>query len=199
MLQHLPDVIIRMVVEDHLTDLEAKTMRLVSKECRSLVDRYTSALKPRDFTSSQVGAPALIQAVLLSSLILLCLFNQPAYFERKVGPTSSSPEGYASPSMQHGELASLFANLQSLQLTAHSMTTAYDAQWQRLEQLTSLTGLSCLKIEGNWSWGNTDLYKVRPFNSRLASCAVEQWASIRPFTPTLRGSSQGILHLMIAK
>lgn len=128
----------------------------------------------------------------LDSLVfhhLSSFFKHPAYFERKVGPTSSSPEGYASLFMQHGELASLFANLQSLQLTAHSMTKAYDAQWQRLEQLTSLTGLSCLKIEGNWSWGNTDLYKVRPFNSRLACCAVEQWASTRPFTPTLRGGS----------
>ena len=74
MLQHLPDVIIRMVLEDHLTDLEAKTMRLVSKECRSWVDRYTSALKPRDFTSSQVGALALIQAMLPSTLILLYTF-----------------------------------------------------------------------------------------------------------------------------
>ena len=74
---------------------------------------------------------------------------------------------YASLSMQHGELASLFPNLQSLQLTAHSTTTAH-AAWQRLEQLTLLTGLSCLTIEGNWSWGNADLNQVRPFNSHLA-------------------------------
>lgn len=71
--------------------------------------------------------------------------------------------------MQHGELASLFPNLQSLQLTAHSATTPHDA-WQRFEQLTLLTGLSCLKIEGNWSWGNADLNWVRPFNSHLACC-----------------------------
>ena len=57
MLQHIPDAVIRIVLEDHLTELEAKTLRLVSKECRSCVDRNTSQSKPRDLTSSQVCVP----------------------------------------------------------------------------------------------------------------------------------------------
>ncbi len=54
MLNDLPAIVYKTLVEQHLSDLEAKTLRLVSKETRSWIDDAIAVLKPRDFSKSQV-------------------------------------------------------------------------------------------------------------------------------------------------
>ena len=54
MLQHLPEIVYKTLVDEHLSDLEVKTLRLVSKGCMFSIDTSITALKPRDFSSSQV-------------------------------------------------------------------------------------------------------------------------------------------------
>ena len=46
----------KLLIDQQLSPLEVKTLRLVSKECRSLVDTTTTALKPRDFSRCQVSS-----------------------------------------------------------------------------------------------------------------------------------------------
>ena len=55
MLPDLPAIVYKTIVEQHLSDLEVKTLRLVSRECRSWVDTILSVLRPRDFSKSQVA------------------------------------------------------------------------------------------------------------------------------------------------
>ena len=60
MLQDLPATVYKGLIEEHLSALEMKTLRLVSKECRFLVDTTVTALKPRDFSHSQVTGASLL-------------------------------------------------------------------------------------------------------------------------------------------
>ncbi len=54
MLLDLPNVACKVLIEQHLTDLEVKTLRLVCKSWKVFIDSTITALKPRDFTESQV-------------------------------------------------------------------------------------------------------------------------------------------------
>ena len=54
MLHLLPDIFLQVLVNQYLSSIEAKTLRLVSKSCRSLVDSNISALQPRDLERLQV-------------------------------------------------------------------------------------------------------------------------------------------------
>ena len=54
MLQDLPADVCKLLIEQHLPALEVKTLRLVSKDWRSLVDTTVTALSPRDFSECQV-------------------------------------------------------------------------------------------------------------------------------------------------
>ncbi len=51
MLHILPSLAFELLVQQHLSDLDVKTLRLVNKECRPLID---TALKSRCFKKSQV-------------------------------------------------------------------------------------------------------------------------------------------------
>ncbi len=44
----------KLLIEQHLPALEVKTLRLVSKDWRSLIDTTVTALTPRDFSECQV-------------------------------------------------------------------------------------------------------------------------------------------------
>ena len=55
MLNEFPAIVYKTLVEQHLSDLEAKTLRLVSKETRSWIDTAIAVLQPRDFSKSQVS------------------------------------------------------------------------------------------------------------------------------------------------
>ena len=59
MLHLLPDVFLDVLINHYLSSVEAKTLRLVSKKYRSIVDRSISSLKPRAFTKSQVMLSAI--------------------------------------------------------------------------------------------------------------------------------------------
>ena len=54
MLQDISVDVYKLVIEQYLPALEVKTLRLVSKECRSLIDSTVTALMPRDFSECQV-------------------------------------------------------------------------------------------------------------------------------------------------
>ena len=54
MLQNLPDLCYKSMLEQDMSDLDMKTLRSLSKECKSLIDATLTALKPRDFSSSEV-------------------------------------------------------------------------------------------------------------------------------------------------
>ena len=66
MLQRFPDLVVELLVQHHLSDLDVKTLRFVSKEWRSLIDAAITRLRPRDFKESQVTQymPAKPEAVL---------------------------------------------------------------------------------------------------------------------------------------
>ena len=55
MLNDLPGIVYKILVEQQLSDLEVKTLRLVSKECRAWIDKAIAILRPRDFSRSQVS------------------------------------------------------------------------------------------------------------------------------------------------
>ncbi|CAL5228732.1 g11917 [Coccomyxa viridis] len=48
MLQDLPATLYKDLLEEHLSPLEVKTLRLVSRKCRSFIDTTITALKPKD-------------------------------------------------------------------------------------------------------------------------------------------------------
>ena len=54
MLQDLPEFAYQILVEEHLSELEVKTVRLVSKECKSATDTILTALKPKDIANCKV-------------------------------------------------------------------------------------------------------------------------------------------------
>ena len=54
MLQNLPDLVCSMLIEQYLTHLEVKTLRLVSKGLKFWIETNLTALKPRAFSRSQV-------------------------------------------------------------------------------------------------------------------------------------------------
>ena len=56
MLQDLPADVFKSLIDQHLSGLELKTLRLVSKECRALIDTTITALEPRDFSECRVIA-----------------------------------------------------------------------------------------------------------------------------------------------
>ena len=56
MLQDLPELVCKTLVEEHLSDLEIKTLRQVSKEWNHFVDSTLVALKPRGILSSHVSS-----------------------------------------------------------------------------------------------------------------------------------------------
>ena len=58
MLQDLPISIAQTLVEEYSTDLETKTVRQVSKGWKSCIDSIIVALKPREFSRSQVTTKA---------------------------------------------------------------------------------------------------------------------------------------------
>ena len=59
MLQDLPELCYKSLLEQGMSDLEVKILRVLSKECRFLTDSTVTALKPRDFASSQVNLTSL--------------------------------------------------------------------------------------------------------------------------------------------
>ena len=54
MLQNLSELACNIMVEQYLSDLEVKTLRLVSKGLKSWIDSNLTALKPRASSRSQV-------------------------------------------------------------------------------------------------------------------------------------------------
>ena len=54
MLHLLPDEFLNGLINQYLSSVEVKTLRLVSKDCRSFVNRNTNSLKPRAFVNAQV-------------------------------------------------------------------------------------------------------------------------------------------------
>ena len=54
MLQNLPETAYIIIIEQCLTDLEVKTLRLYSKGLKFWIDTNLTALKPRAFSRSQV-------------------------------------------------------------------------------------------------------------------------------------------------
>ncbi len=54
MLQHLPEFAYQLLLEQHLSDLEGKTLRLVSNECKSMVDTTVTTLRPKDIANLKV-------------------------------------------------------------------------------------------------------------------------------------------------
>ena len=54
MLQKLPELAYQILVERHLSELEVKTVRLVSKVCKSSTDTILTALKPKDIANCEV-------------------------------------------------------------------------------------------------------------------------------------------------
>ncbi len=67
-LNDLPAIIYKTLVDDHLSDLEVKTLRLVSKETRSWIDNTISILRPRDFSKPQVTTHKRIPQVTYTTL-----------------------------------------------------------------------------------------------------------------------------------
>ena len=63
----LPDLVMTRLVTEHLDSLAVKTMRLVSKEWRVLVDRNVQALKPRAIAGDGEVATALVLTSFLRS------------------------------------------------------------------------------------------------------------------------------------
>ena len=55
MLKNLPEFACSILIEQYLTDLEVKTLRLVSKGLKFWIDTNLTALKPRAFSRSQVS------------------------------------------------------------------------------------------------------------------------------------------------
>ena len=53
-LQRLTDLVVELLVQQHLSSLEVKTLRFVNKELKSLIDAAITRLRPRDFKDSQV-------------------------------------------------------------------------------------------------------------------------------------------------
>ena len=47
MLQNLPEFAYQILAEQHFSDLEVKTLRLASKQCKSMVDTSLTSLKPK--------------------------------------------------------------------------------------------------------------------------------------------------------
>ena len=54
MLQDLPNIIYRTLVEDHLTAPDVRSLRQVSQGCQYLTDRAVGTLKPRHLAQTQV-------------------------------------------------------------------------------------------------------------------------------------------------
>ena len=54
MLQYLPEFAFRILVEEHLSDLEKKTLRLVCKDCEVMVDTILTALRVKDIEMCKV-------------------------------------------------------------------------------------------------------------------------------------------------
>ncbi len=57
MLQNLPEAAYYIMVEQFLTELEVKTLRLVSRRLKCWIDTSRTALKPRASSKSQVTMP----------------------------------------------------------------------------------------------------------------------------------------------
>ena len=71
MLQDIPDSALEHLVKLHLNNLELKTLRLVSKEWKSLIDTTITALNSRGLIESQVmpHRPATPEVFVLPALI----------------------------------------------------------------------------------------------------------------------------------
>ncbi len=54
MLEDLPEFVYNTLIDQHLCDLDVKALRLVSKQCKSLIDINITALTPRDFPKNEV-------------------------------------------------------------------------------------------------------------------------------------------------
>ncbi len=54
MLHDLPEIAYNVMVEQYMTNLEVKTLRLVSKGLKFWIDTNLTALNPRAFSRSQV-------------------------------------------------------------------------------------------------------------------------------------------------
>ena len=73
MLQNLPEFACNILVEQYLTDLEVKTLRLVSKGSKSWIDTNLTALKPRAFSRSQVTTLQPVASHLIHYIMSACL------------------------------------------------------------------------------------------------------------------------------
>ena len=73
MLQDLPEFAYQHLLEQHLSDLEVKTLRLVSKECKSMVDTSLTTLRPKDIANLKVIDASHHTRTLYSSLLLRLL------------------------------------------------------------------------------------------------------------------------------
>ena len=55
MLQDLPEFAHQLLIDQHLSELEVKTLRLVCKECKSMVDTSLTTLRPKDIAKLKVN------------------------------------------------------------------------------------------------------------------------------------------------
>ena len=55
MLLNLPETVLEALVNKHKSELEVKTLRVVSKECKSMVDTIVDNLAPKDFVKAEVS------------------------------------------------------------------------------------------------------------------------------------------------
>ena len=159
MLHLLPDVFLDVLINEYLSSVEAKTLRLVSKKYRSIVDGSVSTLKPRDITRSQVMLPAISTRSCLKAGSKQCswwLSSSDApnnvcqgASNRKLIRCRQTESICQTILLQEGDLAQVFSNCRSLSLCMTRDTSG--ALQTRLGQLSALTGLSSLSIDWHWS------------------------------------------------
>ena len=173
MLQDLPATLYKDLLEEHLSPLEVKTLRLVSRKCRSFIDTTITALKPKDPSQIQASRhrPCHDSALhkLLSSCVsginhlgqtlesLICTISSPR--EERWSKKSHQGMSETLMTMQHWELVKLFSNLESLDLRQHTEEACEEGQ-SPFEQLTALTRLKHLKVQWHKSWCNFTLTQV---------------------------------------